>query len=147
MISIVACCRGAKLCAHAARDFRSQQYAPTPAVLHANSCQNKPLKFVLQKWFCAMARSPDPRQPEKKQLLETGFCKAMYRYSKNKFPSAIICHITAAKPLMQQPQRLLFCVCAFFVSFLAQITIHYKNVFRTKIDVSKNEQFHNALRR
>jgi len=25
MISIVACCRGAKLCAHAARDFRSQQ--------------------------------------------------------------------------------------------------------------------------
>jgi len=25
MISIVACCHGAKLCAHAARDFRSQQ--------------------------------------------------------------------------------------------------------------------------
>ena len=26
VISIVACCHGAKLCAHAARDFRSQQY-------------------------------------------------------------------------------------------------------------------------
>jgi len=26
MISIVACCHNAKLCAHAARDFRSQQY-------------------------------------------------------------------------------------------------------------------------
>jgi len=26
MISIVACCSGAKLCAHAARDFRSQQH-------------------------------------------------------------------------------------------------------------------------
>jgi len=26
MISIVACCHGAKLCAHAARDFRSHQY-------------------------------------------------------------------------------------------------------------------------
>jgi len=26
MISIVACCHGAKLCAHAARDFRSQHY-------------------------------------------------------------------------------------------------------------------------
>jgi len=26
MISIVTCCRGAKLCAHAARVFRSQQY-------------------------------------------------------------------------------------------------------------------------
>jgi len=26
MISIVACCHGAKLCAHAAWDFRSQQY-------------------------------------------------------------------------------------------------------------------------
>ena len=26
MISIVACCRGVKLCAHAAQDFRSQQY-------------------------------------------------------------------------------------------------------------------------
>jgi len=26
MISIVACCHSAKLCAHAARDFRSQQY-------------------------------------------------------------------------------------------------------------------------
>ena len=26
MISIVACCHGAKLCAHTARDFRSQQY-------------------------------------------------------------------------------------------------------------------------
>jgi len=26
MTSIVACCHGAKLCAHAARDFRSQQY-------------------------------------------------------------------------------------------------------------------------
>jgi len=26
MISIVACCHGAKLCIHAARDFRSQQY-------------------------------------------------------------------------------------------------------------------------
>ena len=26
MISVVACCHGAKLCAHAARDFRSQQY-------------------------------------------------------------------------------------------------------------------------
>ena len=25
MISVVACCRGAKLCAHAARDFRSQR--------------------------------------------------------------------------------------------------------------------------
>jgi len=25
MISIVACCHGAKLCAHAAQDFRSQQ--------------------------------------------------------------------------------------------------------------------------
>ena len=25
MISIVACCHGAKLCVHAARDFRSQQ--------------------------------------------------------------------------------------------------------------------------
>ena len=25
MISVVACCRGAKLCAHAARYFRSQQ--------------------------------------------------------------------------------------------------------------------------
>jgi len=25
MISIVACCHGAKFCAHAARDFRSQQ--------------------------------------------------------------------------------------------------------------------------
>jgi len=29
VISIVACCHGAKLCAHAARDFRSQQYQPT----------------------------------------------------------------------------------------------------------------------
>ena len=29
VISIVACCHGAKLCAHAARDFRSQQYATT----------------------------------------------------------------------------------------------------------------------
>jgi len=26
MISIVACCHGAKICAHAARDFRSQQH-------------------------------------------------------------------------------------------------------------------------
>jgi len=26
MISIVACCHGPKLCVHAARDFRSQQY-------------------------------------------------------------------------------------------------------------------------
>jgi len=26
MISIVACCHGAKLCAHATRDFRSQHY-------------------------------------------------------------------------------------------------------------------------
>jgi len=26
VISVVACCRGAKLCAHAARDFRSQKY-------------------------------------------------------------------------------------------------------------------------
>jgi len=26
MISIVACCHSAKLCAYAARDFRSQQY-------------------------------------------------------------------------------------------------------------------------
>ena len=26
MISIVACCHGAKLCAYAARDFRSQQF-------------------------------------------------------------------------------------------------------------------------
>ena len=26
VISIVACCHGAKLCAHAARDFRSQHY-------------------------------------------------------------------------------------------------------------------------
>jgi len=26
MISIVACCHGAKLCAHAARDFRSHHY-------------------------------------------------------------------------------------------------------------------------
>jgi len=35
MISIVACCRGAKLCAHAARDFRSQhnqQYHEAPWV-------------------------------------------------------------------------------------------------------------------
>ena len=29
MISIVACCHGAKLCAHAARDFRSQHYHQT----------------------------------------------------------------------------------------------------------------------
>jgi len=28
MISIVACCHGAKLCAHAARDFRSQHHFP-----------------------------------------------------------------------------------------------------------------------
>jgi len=28
MISIVACCHGAKLCAHAARDFRSEQNDP-----------------------------------------------------------------------------------------------------------------------
>jgi len=26
MISIVACCHSAKLCVHAARDFRSQQF-------------------------------------------------------------------------------------------------------------------------
>jgi len=34
MISIVACCHGAKLCAHAARDFRSQHY-------HQDNCHPK----------------------------------------------------------------------------------------------------------
>ena len=33
MIFIVACCHGAKLCAHAARDFRSQQYICSIALL------------------------------------------------------------------------------------------------------------------
>jgi len=37
MISIVACCRGAKLCAHAARDFRSQQNGAVTRMLR--SCQ------------------------------------------------------------------------------------------------------------
>ena len=32
MISVVACCHGAKLCAHAARNFRSQCYAPVTHV-------------------------------------------------------------------------------------------------------------------
>jgi len=36
MISIVACCYGAKLCAHAARDFRSQQQFMSQ--LDANGC-------------------------------------------------------------------------------------------------------------
>jgi len=33
MISIVACCHSAKLCAHAARDFRSQQYSKFSFIL------------------------------------------------------------------------------------------------------------------
>jgi len=41
MISIVACCHGAKLCAHAARDFRSQRYkhktVNTPSVEHVTA--------------------------------------------------------------------------------------------------------------
>jgi len=32
MISIVACCHGAKLCAHAARHFRSQQFLAMGAI-------------------------------------------------------------------------------------------------------------------
>ena len=38
VISIVACCHGAQLCAHAARDFRSQHWNPTPAKI-VDSCQ------------------------------------------------------------------------------------------------------------
>jgi len=41
MISIVACCHGAKLCAYAARDFRSHQY--TKAELAIIECSQ--LKF------------------------------------------------------------------------------------------------------
>ena len=40
MISIVACCHGAKLCAHAARDFRSQQYGAVTRMWR--SCRVQP---------------------------------------------------------------------------------------------------------
>jgi len=36
MISIVACCHGAKHCAYAARDFRSQHYEYTLFVTHTS---------------------------------------------------------------------------------------------------------------
>ena len=40
MIVIVACCRGTKLCAHAARDFRSQQNGVVTRMWR--SCQVQP---------------------------------------------------------------------------------------------------------
>jgi len=40
VISIVACCRGAKLCAHAAQDFRSQQNGTVTRMWR--SCQGHP---------------------------------------------------------------------------------------------------------
>jgi len=36
MISIVACCHGAKLCAHVARDFRSQHWQRCQPVFTKN---------------------------------------------------------------------------------------------------------------
>jgi len=41
MISIAACCHGAKLCAHSARDFRSQQWKCGKSWLSAMSAQTK----------------------------------------------------------------------------------------------------------
>jgi len=41
MISIVACCRSAKLCTHAAQDFRSQQYGAVTRMWR--SCGVQPL--------------------------------------------------------------------------------------------------------
>jgi len=41
MLSIVACCHGAKLCAHAAQDFRSQQIGAVTRMWR--SCRVQPL--------------------------------------------------------------------------------------------------------
>jgi len=52
MISIVACCHGAKLCTYAARDFRSQQYQGSPeerryAIIAAGLEKALPLSFFV----------------------------------------------------------------------------------------------------
>jgi len=66
MISIVACCHGAKLCAHAARDFRSQQFqswtfpndTPSSSIgtillntmkVKLSKCQNKIISSCMSK--------------------------------------------------------------------------------------------------
>jgi len=60
MVSIVACCHSAKLCAHAARDFRSQQYHRSKSSHCAKKlgeccaiCLGRSLSFH-QAYFCCM---------------------------------------------------------------------------------------------
>jgi len=48
MISIVACCHGAKLCVHAARDFRSQQPHEAKALLELFCHQDNPIVWIGQ---------------------------------------------------------------------------------------------------
>ena len=57
VISIVACCQGAKLCAHAARDFRSQQNGAVTRMWR--SCQGslhtknvRSVRFVVKRGCC-----------------------------------------------------------------------------------------------
>jgi len=51
VISIVACCRGAKLCAHAAQDFRSQQYEAHLLIVYLLFSEKKVTKILWKKDF------------------------------------------------------------------------------------------------
>jgi len=63
LISIVACCHGAKLCAYAARDFRSQQ-----SWGEAIQCT----RMLCQKRVIVMSRTGDRNEPEKMSVTTTG---------------------------------------------------------------------------
>ena len=56
MISIVACCRGAKLCAHAARDFRSKQNGAVTKMWRTCRVQPSHKKNVRSVWFVVKRR-------------------------------------------------------------------------------------------
>jgi len=56
MISIVACCHGAKLCAHAAQDFRLQQYHKQNSVVCLKSNILSPTKFFVTPKFLGWLR-------------------------------------------------------------------------------------------
>ena len=69
MISIVACCHGAKLCAHAARDFRSQHNSCKSLVVELAHCERHGYSLPCSK-YCFHG-------PDQKILTDAGRGKAL----------------------------------------------------------------------
>jgi len=104
---IVACCHSAKLCAYAARDFRSQHYrdATKQYVCHRPSnhlcCTNRPFTYALRKDMSTLSRR-SKRTPFRKNVLNEKSRKSKLNRSTavqdcTKFPTLITNVLTSVR--------------------------------------------------